>query len=94
MQPGRTTSRGPVKFCKKAKVTISFAFCFISHGSDKRTATANGKSTKPCCFKHYDPYIYINYVHNIKALMTTKEYKEWLSGFYKKKRNKCTVLLL
>jgi hypothetical protein len=39
--------------------------------------------------------IFVKYVLNIKVLMTTREYKVWLSGSNKEKEgNKCRVLLL
>ena len=55
--------------------------CCNADGSDKLKPFVIGKSAKPRCINNFTSSIYLRYVNNSKAWMTSYLFGEWLYAF-------------
>ncbi len=87
--PNRTLATGAVKGTKKKKDRLTVALCCNATGTDKLTPLVIGKSKRPRCFGKkgtFNPEIYVQYLNNTKAWMTSPIYQQWLRDLDRRMR--------
>ena len=51
-----------------------------------------GKSTKPRCFKNFNPAFYVDYENNKKAWMIAALFQKWLTNLNSEMRKTNTII--
>lgn len=96
MTPDRSlTTANSTKGVKKAKDRITVALCTNMDGSEKLKPLVIGKSKNPRCFKSFNASLYVDYLNNRHAWMTSALFADWIAGLDRKmRRQRRHVLLL
>ncbi len=87
--PNSTLATGAVKGTKKKKDRLTVALCCNSTGTDKLIPLVIGKAKRPRCFGKkgtFNPEIYVQYLANTKAWMTSPIYQQWLRDLDRRMR--------